>query len=62
MSRSGLRFTLTFIVLLLPLTGVWFFYRWTFGDEASVVVPLVLGALTSFLCAYALTGGSKPHN
>ena len=62
MTRSGLRFALTFVLLLLPLTGVWFFYRWIFEDEANVLVPLVLGPLTSFLCAYALTGGSKPHN
>ena len=44
------------------LDALWFFYRSVFQDDTILVVPIVLGLITSYLCAYALTGGKDPYN
>ena len=54
------RFGLVFVLLLIPCCALWFFYRWIFGEDTIIAVPIVLGVVTSYICAYAFTGGRTP--
>lgn len=56
------RFGLVFVLLLIPCCALWFFYRWIFGEDTIIAVPIVLGVVTSYICAYAFTGGRTPYN
>lgn len=56
------RFGLVFVLLLIPCCALWFFYRWIFGEDTIIAVPIVLGVVTSYMCAYAFTGGRTPYN
>ena len=56
------RFGLVFVLLLIPCCALWFFYRGIFGEDTIIAVPIVLGVVTSYICAYALTGGRTPYN
>ena len=56
------RFGLVFVLLLIPCCALWFFYRWIFGEDTIIAVPIVLGVVTSYICAYACTGGRTPYN
>ena len=60
--KRNSRFGLVFVLLLVPCCALWFFYRSVFQDDTILVVPIVLGLITSYLCAYALTGGKDPYN
>lgn len=59
---NGARFGLVFAVLTVPCCALWFFYRWIFQEDSFIAVPVVLGLITAYLCAYALTGGRDPYN
>ena len=56
------RFGLVFVLLLIPCCALWFFYRWIFREDTIIAVPIVLGVVTSSICAYAFTGGRTPYN
>ena len=60
--KRNSRFGLVFVLLLVPCCALWFFSRSVFQDDTILVVPIVLGLITSYLCAYALTGGKDPYN
>ena len=45
------RFGLVFVLLLIPCCALWFFYRWIFGEDTIIAVPIVLGVVTSYICA-----------
>lgn len=56
------RFGLVFIILFVPCCALWFFFRWIFQEDSLFIVPIVLGLITSYLCAYTLTGGKGPRH
>lgn len=50
-----------FALLLLPALGLWFFYRWNFGGNTTVLVPIFLAVTTAWIWAYLIGYGSADH-
>lgn len=57
-----MRFALVYVLALVVSLAVWFFYRSVYEDDTSFLVPIVISLVTSYVCAYALTGGKSPRN
>ncbi len=56
------RFALVYVLALVVSLAMWFFYRSVYEDDTSFLVPIVISLVTSYVCAYALTGGKSPRN
>ncbi len=55
------RFLALFVIVFIPMTALWFFYRWIFNDSASIFAMLVISLGTSWIIAYLIGYGKDTH-
>lgn len=55
------RFIALFIAVLIPMTSLWFFFRWIFTNDGSIFGTLFVSVVTSWITAYLIGYSQDSH-
>ncbi|MBM7051552.1 MULTISPECIES: hypothetical protein [unclassified Rothia (in: high G+C Gram-positive bacteria)] len=54
-------FIALFITVLIPMTGLWLFFRWIFTHDGSLFAVICISLVTSWIIAYLIGYSQDSH-